>query len=61
MATSNAWATHAAMWITNRGPAKNFQTADKELKALVAADAVKAHGHGIVATRDRRGVTIKEA
>jgi predicted phage-related endonuclease len=61
MATSNAWATHAAVWISNRKGAKEFDGATKELKALVAADAVKAHGHGIVATRDRRGVTIKEA
>jgi predicted phage-related endonuclease len=61
MASSNTWATHAAAWLASRSPAKSFETATKELKALVAADAAKAHGHGIVAVRDGRGVTIKEA
>lgn len=61
MAASNAWATHAAVWRDNRLPAKSFEFATKELKALVAADAAKAHGHGIIATRDGRGITIKES
>jgi predicted phage-related endonuclease len=61
MASSNAWGEHAGIWLAHRDAAKKFDGAAKELKALVAADAAKAHGHGIVAVRDGRGVTIKEA
>lgn len=59
MVASNAWATYAGAWLDSRVPAKAFEIATKELKALVAADAVRAHGHGIIAVRDGRGVTIK--
>lgn len=62
MAQSNAWAMHAGAWRDNRAAAKAFDTATKELKALIPADAAKAHGHGIVASRNKAGsISIKEA
>jgi hypothetical protein len=55
MASSNAWGEHAAVWLANIEGKKLAEKADKELKALVPADAIKCHGHGIVVRRDRAG------
>lgn len=62
MRQSNAWAEHAAIWHEHRNAAKAFTGAEKELKALVAADARRAFGHGVECIRDRAGrLSIKEA
>lgn len=61
MAGSNEWAWAAVEWMTKRAPAKEFEAAAKAIKALVPADAKKAHGHSIIVTRDKKGaLTIKE-
>lgn len=62
MRESNAWAAHAGTWLEQRAAAKAFDAAVKEIRALVPADAAKAHGAGIIATRNRAGaISIKEA
>lgn len=61
MKTSNAWATHASKWRASKDIAKQFETASKELKALVEDDVAEAFGHGICATRAKNGnLTIRE-
>ncbi len=55
MGQSNSWANFAADWLENRGAAKTFNAAVKELKALTPDDAKQAHGAGIQATRARNG------
>jgi predicted phage-related endonuclease len=60
MSTSNAWANHAANWLETYKSAAKCEAAKKELKALVEADVREAKGHGVIATRDKRGITIKE-
>ena len=55
MSESNAWADAAAKWETNRLAAKDFDAATAAIKALVPKDVARAYGHGIVATRDKRG------
>ena len=57
---NNQWAACAADWLANRDPAKAFERATKEIKALIEPDVSKAFGHGITVTRDKRGVAIKE-
>lgn len=62
MTGNNAWAMNAGLWTEHRDAAKSFDGATKEIKALVAADAAKAHGHGIVVSRSKAGsLTIKGA
>lgn len=53
MAESNAWGEHAAIWLEHHSASKKFETASKEIKALVAADVGKATGHGVVCKRDK--------
>ena len=61
MGASNSWAEHAASWIATQQSAREFKTAEKEIKALVPGDAASAYGHGIEAKRARNGaITIKE-
>ncbi len=61
MGQSNSWANFAADWLENRGAAKTFNAAVKELKTLVEPDVKRAFAHGIQATRARNGaITIKE-
>jgi predicted phage-related endonuclease len=61
MKTSNAWATHASIWRASRDIAKKFETASKEIKALVEDDVAEAHGHGITCKRAKNGnLTISE-
>ena len=60
MSQSNAWAAHAGAWDENEAAAKEFKTADKELKALVEADVKLACGNGVKATRAKNGaLTIR--
>lgn len=59
MAGNNEWAALADDWLTNQGASKVFAASVKGLKELVEADAAKAHGHGIQAIRNKRGITIK--
>lgn len=62
MTGDNEWAAHANDWAQNRGPAKLFETAAKELKAKVEPDVKKASGHGISISRAKNGaLTIKES
>jgi predicted phage-related endonuclease len=60
MSTSNSWADLAAAWLVNKAPAAAFKKAEAELKAMVEPDVGEATGHGIVAKRDKRGLSIKE-
>jgi hypothetical protein len=53
MRSSNSWAEHAATWLRTREPAKENETATKELKALVPADAARTFGHGVTIARDK--------
>ncbi len=56
---NNAWASNAADWLANQKAAKTFETAAKEIKALVEADVGLATGHGIQAKRAKNGaITI---
>mgnify|MGYP003641936515 CR=1 FL=1 len=60
MEGNNLWATFATDWLDNRDAAKQFEGAIKGIKTLVEADVARAHGHGIEATRTKRGVSIRE-
>lgn len=61
MRGSNSWAAAAAAWLEHRAAKKLADTAEKELKALVPADAIKCHGHGVVIQRDRANrMSLKE-
>lgn len=55
MRESNAWANEAAVWIDNHAASKRFTASEKEIKALVPADAVRCFGHSIVCKRDKAG------
>jgi len=58
---NNAWAQWAADWLQHRQPAKLFEAAAKELKALVEPDVKLAHGHGLKISRSKAGaLTIAE-
>jgi len=60
MKESNAWADKAAVWIANQAAAKAFESAAKDIKALVPADAQRAHGCGLNVTRAKNNaLTIK--
>lgn len=60
MADSNVWGNYAALWLSHKLPAEVFADATKRLKELVEADVSEASGHGIIAKRDKRGLSIKE-
>ena len=60
MTGNNAWASHAADWLANKEPAKKYETATTELKALMEADVKKASGHGIIVSRAKNNsLTIR--
>lgn len=60
MDDSNAWGVAAGQWLDNRDAATVFGAAIDTLKELTPADASKAQGHGVCASRDRAGrVTIR--
>lgn len=58
---NNQFAACAADWLANWDAAKAFEKATKEIKALIEPDVSRAFGHGITVTRDKRGITVKEA
>lgn len=60
MTGNNEFATFAADWKENAKSAKRFDAAVKGIKGLVEADVCEARGYGVVASRDKRGVSIKE-
>lgn len=61
MTGNNTWASEAVTWITTRQAYKDNAAADKALKALVPADAVKCVGHGITVSRSKAGsLSIRE-
>ena len=55
MAGSNSWAEHAGIWIKTKDAAKQFSTAEKEIKALIEPDVGTAFGRGIVCKRSKNG------
>lgn len=55
MAGNNEWADYAATWNDTNDAAKKAAKAEKELKALVPADATLCHGYGVQIKRDRAG------
>lgn len=62
MVGNNAWTMHAADWLESHAGAKRFETARKELGALLDPDVGLAKGAGIQAKRDKRGaLTISVA
>lgn len=61
MTGNNQWANDAATWALTRQAAKDNAAADKALKSLIPADAIKCFGHGITASRSKAGsISIKE-
>ena len=60
MEGNNAWSTFAADWLANKVPAKKFETAAKELKAMMEPDVREATGHAIKIVRTKAGLSIKE-
>lgn len=62
MTGNNTWASEAVTWITTRQAWKDNAAADKALKALVPADAIKCVGHSITVSRSKSGsLSIREA
>jgi hypothetical protein len=61
MAGNNVWGANAATWLATKQAKKDCESAEKELKALVPADAVRCFANGIEIRRDRAGrLSIKE-
>lgn len=61
MAGNNAWGANAATWLSTRQAAKDCAAAEKELKSVVPADAVRCFGFGIEIKRDRANrLSLKE-
>lgn len=61
MTGNNAWGANAATWLSTRQAKKDCEGAEKELKALVPADAIRCHANGIEIRRDRAGrLSIRE-
>lgn len=61
MTGNNEWASAAVDWLENRKPARVFDAAAKQIKAIIAPDIRIAKGHGIEASRSKTGaITIKE-
>jgi predicted phage-related endonuclease len=59
MSGSNAWAVHAADWLGSHVAAKLNADAAKALKELVEAEHGFVHGHGLVAERTGRGLSLR--
>lgn len=55
MSASNAWCARAADAIACKQARDTYVDAERELKAMVAADVKRAHGGGVQITRDKRG------
>lgn len=61
MTGNNQFASEAVTWATTRQAAKDNAAADKAIKAMVPADAVKCFGYGITVSRSKSGsLTIRE-
>lgn len=61
MQGNNSWGANAATWLGTKQAAKDCAAADKELKTLVPADAIRCFGYGIEIKRDRANrLSIKE-
>lgn len=61
MTGNNQWADLCAEWTATREFSKRFDKAAAELKRLVPLDVKTAKGHGIVASRNKRGaLTLSE-
>lgn len=61
MGKSNSWVANAGAWRASKDIAKKFETATKELKALVEPDVSEAYGAGITCKRAKNGnLTISE-
>lgn len=61
MTRNNKWANEAGIYLANKPAAKLFTAAEKAIKELIGADVAKAHGHGIIASRNKAGaISIKE-
>ena len=62
MTDNPQWAAYADRWVQTYGAAQTAREAERELKALVEADVVKAAGHGVVITRNRAGsLSLRES
>ena len=55
MASSNAWAENASVFVRTRAAHAAHETAKADLKALVPEDAKEAFGHGVRAKRSKAG------
>jgi predicted phage-related endonuclease len=55
MASSNAWAEFAAVFLQTRQPHLEHEQAKAELKSLMPEDAKEAIGHGVRAKRSNSG------
>jgi predicted phage-related endonuclease len=55
MASSNAWAEFAAVFVRTREAHQEHERAKSELKSLMPEDAHQAFGHGIRAKRSKAG------
>jgi len=55
MASSNAWANYANVWLENEGARATADAAEKSLKEIVPPDAKRCFGHGVQITRNRAG------
>jgi hypothetical protein len=55
MASSNAWAEHAAVFVRTRAAHAAHEAAKADLKALIPKDAKAAFGHGVRAKRSKAG------
>lgn len=61
MSQSNVWIANACDWLENCAAAKKFDSAAKELKALIDPDVYRAFGGRIEARRSKAGaITIRE-
>jgi hypothetical protein len=61
MSTDNYWCNEAGIWLENRNAAKIYESAAKNIKALVPADGIIAKGGGITVSRNKAGsLSIKE-
>ncbi len=61
MTGNNAWASSAADWLESRLAAKKFEKSTKTIKEMIDGDVRRGYGHGIDASRNKRGaIAIKE-
>jgi len=61
MSGSNQWGASAADFLETADAYKRHDKAKKALRDMTPSDAARAHGYGVEAVRDGRGVTVKPA